>query len=123
MHTTSVFPISRYLRAFDFAVSAAGYNSFHELVGFAVPTVFLPSLTLLDDQPARARWAAEQGAALCLSEVSAATVDAAVARLSDPAGRLPLVAACGRVARPNGAPAAMAAIEELLDRPVRAGSR
>lgn len=35
------FPISQYLRAFDFCISAAGYNSFHELIGFAVPTIFV----------------------------------------------------------------------------------
>jgi predicted glycosyltransferase len=54
-----VFPISRYFRALDFAVAAAGYNSFHELVGFGVPTAFVPNPSMpLDDQPARARWAA-----------------------------------------------------------------
>ena len=54
VHARSVFPISRYLRAFDFAVAAAGYNSFHELVGFGVPTAFVPTPSMpLDDQPAR----------------------------------------------------------------------
>jgi UDP:flavonoid glycosyltransferase YjiC (YdhE family) len=124
VHARSVFPISRYLRAVDFAVAAAGYNSFHELVGFGVPTVFVPTAsTLLDDQVARARWAAEAGAALCVAEVNAATVDAAVSQLCDTAVRAGLAAACRRVARPNGAAAAMAAVEELLGVSGRAALR
>jgi len=124
VHARSVFPISRYLRAVDFAVAAAGYNSFHELVGFGVPTVFIPNPSMpLDDQVARACWAAEVGASLCLTDVTAATVDAAVSRVCDPAVRVALAAACRRVARPNGAGAAMAAVEELVGRPVRAAAR
>jgi len=38
-----LYPVSRYLRAFDLTVSAAGYNSFHEQIGFGIPTVFLPN--------------------------------------------------------------------------------
>ena len=39
----------------DAAFSAAGYNSFHELIAFAVPTVFVPNeYAIVDDQGARA---------------------------------------------------------------------
>lgn len=62
VHLISAYPLSRYLRAFDIAVSAAGYNSFHELLRFEVPTLFLPNLeTSLDDQRTRANYAAAQG--------------------------------------------------------------
>ena len=57
--STSTFPMSRYFRAFDIAVAAAGYNAFHELIAFAVPTLFVPMPRNTDDQAARARWAAE----------------------------------------------------------------
>jgi UDP:flavonoid glycosyltransferase YjiC (YdhE family) len=115
VRATSVFPISRYFRAVDFAVAAAGYNSFHELVGFGVPTAFVPNPSMpLDDQPARARWAAEAGAALCLEDVTADAVDEAVTRLADDAGRAALAARCREVAQPNGARAAMAAVEDVL---------
>jgi UDP:flavonoid glycosyltransferase YjiC (YdhE family) len=112
---TSVFPISRYFRALDFAVAAAGYNSFHELVGFGVPTAFVPNPSMpLDDQPARARWAADAGAALCLEEVTPDAVDEAVTLLADLDGRAALAARCREVARPNGARDAMAAVEDVV---------
>jgi hypothetical protein len=112
---TSVFPISRYFRALDFAVAAAGYNSFHELVGFGVPTAFVPNPAVrLDDQVARARWAADTGAALCLEDVTPEAVDGAVTLLADAGGRAGLAARCREVARPNGARDAMAAVEGLV---------
>jgi UDP:flavonoid glycosyltransferase YjiC (YdhE family) len=115
VRATSVFPISRYFRALDFAVAAAGYNSFHELVGFGVPTAFVPNPSMpLDDQPARARWAADAGAALCLTSVTPGTVDAAVSALADPASRAAFAARCREVARPNGARDAMAAVEGVV---------
>jgi hypothetical protein len=51
-------------RAADLTVSAAGYNSFHELLYAAVPTLFIPqSAPYLDDQERRARAASERGLA------------------------------------------------------------
>lgn len=46
----------------DAAVSAAGYNSFHELMHAGVPTVFVPLSRIADDQLERARRAQEAGA-------------------------------------------------------------
>jgi UDP:flavonoid glycosyltransferase YjiC (YdhE family) len=58
----STFPVPRYLAAFDLAVSAAGYNSFHELLSLAVPTVFVPNENpMMDAQELRALWAERQG--------------------------------------------------------------
>ncbi|MEM9707335.1 MAG: hypothetical protein AAF871_00965 [Pseudomonadota bacterium] len=49
-------------QAADFVVSAAGYNSFHELVYNRVPTIFLPQIaSFLDDQERRAAAAADRG--------------------------------------------------------------
>ncbi len=60
--TLSTFPLARYTRAFDFAVSATGYNSFAEWMSGCLPTVWIPNLsTMTDDQDARARWAADGG--------------------------------------------------------------
>lgn len=64
VHIVRHFPLSVYSRAFDVAVSAAGYNSFHELLRFGIPTLFVPNTeTALDDQVARARFAADRGLA------------------------------------------------------------
>lgn len=60
-----VYPLLRYLTAFDAAVSAAGYNSVHELIPAGVPTVLIPkSASQTDDQIARASFLADKGLAL-----------------------------------------------------------
>jgi predicted glycosyltransferase len=75
------FPLSEYSRAFDVSVSAAGYNSFHELLRFGVPTLFVPNAqTSLDDQSARARFAAINGLAHAVESVH---VDEAADLLAD----------------------------------------
>ena len=55
------YPMSRFYRAFDLAVAAAGYNAFHELLAHGVPSLFVPMPRQIDDQAARARWAQEEG--------------------------------------------------------------
>jgi predicted glycosyltransferase len=52
--------------AFDAAVSAAGYNTFGELMFAGVPTAFVPQTKLADDQEARAEAAARRGAGVML---------------------------------------------------------
>lgn len=64
VHLRSTFPMSRYYAAFDGAVSAAGYNAFHELVRFGVPSLFVPMERETDDQEARARHAEAAGVGL-----------------------------------------------------------
>ena len=56
----SVYPLARYLRAFDVFVGAAGYNSCCELVQSGIPALLLvPNDKLADDQVRRARMVAE----------------------------------------------------------------
>lgn len=62
VHVVNPIPLATYQRAFDVAISAAGYNSFHELLRFGTPTLFVPKRnSSLDDQDRRARWSADQG--------------------------------------------------------------
>jgi hypothetical protein len=61
VHLRATYPMSRYYEAFDGAVSAAGYNAFHELIRFRVPSVFVPMQRETDDQAARARYADRSG--------------------------------------------------------------
>lgn len=111
----SLYPISRYLTAVDLAVAAAGYNSFHELVGFAVPTAFVANTTTgMDDQPARARWAEQAEVGLDVPVLDAAGVRRVVGELGDPGRRAAMRAALLSVRRPNGAAAAQRAVEALL---------
>jgi UDP-N-acetylglucosamine--N-acetylmuramyl-(pentapeptide) pyrophosphoryl-undecaprenol N-acetylglucosamine transferase len=81
-------PVVEYIAAFDVAVSAAGYNSFNELMHFGVPTVFLPQEKWADDQNARAERAARAGAAVVLAsncDAFSQSLVGAVEQFRDPA--------------------------------------
>jgi UDP:flavonoid glycosyltransferase YjiC (YdhE family) len=113
VHLVREFPLSRRFRAFDLAVSASGYNSFHELLRFGIPTLFIPNQdTALDDQQGRARFAADRGLAHMLGRVS---VDATTALLDDLLNRgQQMVAKVASVDRGNGAAAAAVHLGTLI---------
>jgi glycosyl transferase family 28 len=51
-------------QAADFAVSAVGYNSFHEMLYHQIPAIFIPQMAgFTDDQERRARSASDRGLA------------------------------------------------------------
>lgn len=61
------YPFARYFKAFDMAISAVGYNSFHELLFAGVPTIFVPNEAMeQDNQLARALYADRQDLAVCV---------------------------------------------------------
>lgn len=76
-----VYPMLPFLRAFDVAVSAAGYNSVHELAFSGVPSVLLPFSRVLDDQERRARSVDAMGAGRCLVTPSADLLHESLAEL------------------------------------------
>jgi hypothetical protein len=89
-----VYPLVRYLNAFDASVSAAGYNAVHELVSGGVPTLLVAnSATRTDDQVARARGVAGRGLALTADEGDSEGLAHEVRRLLDAAVRAELTGA------------------------------
>lgn len=110
------FPISRYFRAFDFTISAAGYNAFHEILGFALPAIFIANgHEAMDDQDARAAFAEEHGCAFRLTEGTIDQLDDYIAALMDQRTRWLMQANALRLAQPNGAASAADAIAGLID--------
>jgi hypothetical protein len=116
VHTIrGVYPLARYFAAFDLAVAAAGYNTFHELLAAGVPTLFIPNHeTAADDQAARSRYAQEAGVAFDVPEPTPERIDAALTQLLDPAVRARMRAAALARYPANGAGDAMAAIEHRI---------
>jgi UDP:flavonoid glycosyltransferase YjiC (YdhE family) len=114
----SVYPLARYLQAFDFAFAASGYNSYHELVLAAVPTAFVPNLdTATDDQPARSRFAEQVGVGLDLPRPDRESVDRAVQILLDDERRTRMHERGVARRLPDGGGAAMQAILDSIEGP------
>lgn len=109
-----VYPVARYLRAFDVAVVAAGYNTSHEVVRSGVPGIFIPRVTeSVDDQHTRAVVADRRGLGWYVPDVDHPDLEVAL--------RGALAGERGGVGDPdvvsNGAAAAAAFITELTERP------
>ena len=109
------FPNSHYLRAFDFVVSAAGYNTFHELIGYGLPTIFVPNEKVeTDDQLGRSRFADEHGLGLCMAVSELDNFESYAHRLMDPGERGRIVAACRQHSWHNGAEVAAARLAAVM---------
>jgi hypothetical protein len=117
VHVRGSFPVARHYPAFDLAISAAGYNAFHELLAAGVPTLFVPMSRESDDQAARARWASEAGVGTAVADASPPAIERALEELLDPVRRRQIAAAAGRLSHENGAGAAARALVEMLADP------
>lgn len=116
VRSISAFPLARYLAAFDVAVAAPGYNTFHELLVAGVPTLFVPNTsTAVDDQVARAGHAADKGVALTADEHDLTAVTDGVAQLLTGDIRQQLQDALRTVTVPDGADEAAARLRQLAD--------
>jgi UDP:flavonoid glycosyltransferase YjiC (YdhE family) len=115
VHLRATYPISRYYRAFDAAVSAAGYNGYHELIHLGVPALFVPMRRETDDQAARARYAEQAGVGLAATE--GARLAGALDELLDPARRARMGERLAELHPANGAAPAARWLEELASRP------
>jgi UDP-N-acetylglucosamine--N-acetylmuramyl-(pentapeptide) pyrophosphoryl-undecaprenol N-acetylglucosamine transferase len=110
------YPLAPYLPAFDAAISAAGYNTAHELLHFGMPSVFLPVAKGVDDQQARARRIAEAGAGVVLDNPSDEALADGLARVLDPASGRRYAESARALVPPGGAAAAARAILALDER-------
>jgi UDP:flavonoid glycosyltransferase YjiC (YdhE family) len=110
-----VYPLARYLAAFDAAVAAGGYNSVHELLTAGVPTLFVPNPTSgTDDQPARTRWLADQGFARHADASDLDDVRRQARALHDEHERERLRKACAELPKPGGSREAAEQVARLL---------
>lgn len=109
------FPITKYYSAFDFTISAAGYNSFNEILSFGLPAIFIANEhSMLDDQNGRAAYAEEHGAALRLPATQLPAIGPLMDALLDERLRWLAKANSGRLAQGNGAAEAAEAIARLV---------
>jgi hypothetical protein len=119
------FPLAQYFRAFDFSISAAGYNTFHDVISYALPTLFIANRhPSMDDQAGRAKFAQDRSAAFEMSEDDLGDLPQLLQLFLNEKAREFLRQRCVQIARPNGAKAAARELEGLLSgksTPARAG--
>jgi hypothetical protein len=90
-----VYPLAKYLSAFDAAISAGGYNTVHEFLYAGIPTLLVPSVGHeTDDQLARSVECARAGLALYAHPGDIDAVAAQASALLDPDVRKRLSLAC-----------------------------
>lgn len=107
-------PAAELLGGVDVAVTAAGYNTWNELMHAGVPSLFVPQDKIADEQEARARRAEAAGAGRVLA--SLAELPAALAGYRDPAARAAAsTAARGLVPRSCARDAAAELLSLVLD--------
>lgn len=122
--TVSTFPLAKYTRAFEFAVSAAGYNSFAEWMSGGLPAVWIPNMsTMTDDQDARARWAADNGYGLRAMEDDPGSIFESVRQMCLDDAREDIRARLGEIDFSNGAQEAASLLESAWIKHERAKGR
>jgi glycosyltransferase involved in cell wall biosynthesis len=113
--TLRLYPAFRYSTAFDVMVSAAGYNSFHESILGAVPTLFVPNeAEEMDRQAARARYADRTGLGRFLSPRDIYSAGARLDEILDWRTRAEIKERCQRVFAGDGAAEIARFVEETI---------
>jgi UDP:flavonoid glycosyltransferase YjiC (YdhE family) len=108
------FPLSRVYAAFDFSVSAAGYNTFHEVIAQGLPTIFVANRhPSMDDQGARAEFAQDHGAGFDLKEEEMHLFPTLCRAMLTPQANAVLREGCAAFDPANGAADAAAIIRAL----------
>ena len=109
------YPNSLLFNAFDFAIMAGGYNSYHEAIAFALPTLFIPNLdTGMDDQLARVKAGEEKGACMVLSNQAEGAFREALHQLLENSNRDEIRVACTAMQHENGALRSAEALIQMI---------
>lgn len=104
IRTIRDYPNSLSFNGFDFAIMAGGYNSYHEAIEFALPTIFLPNTeTGMDDQVARVKAGAEAGACIMITDQNDESIQNAVTKMINLEERMKFVESCTKLSKLNGA--------------------
>ncbi|WP_280640975.1 glycosyltransferase family protein [Sinorhizobium meliloti] len=92
----TAYPAYKFSNAWDAAIVRASYNTFHESIAGAIPTLFVPDESEdMDRQVDRARWARDRGVGLLSRlEASHGELQKAVDTVLDAQARNRLAAAC-----------------------------
>lgn len=110
----SIYPLANYAKAFDFVVSATGYNSFHEWIAYEVPTLWIANAnTITDDQVGRARFAHDAGLGFAAGPGGSISIADAVQLLGQTGVRAKVRAAMQDIAFQNGAGEAARHISQM----------
>ncbi|MEZ5887034.1 MAG: glycosyltransferase [Paracoccaceae bacterium] len=107
-----------FARAADLVITAAGYNSFHEVLYHRLPAIFIPQMAeFMDDQTRRARAAAERDLARTVDAQELLRLEREVAQLLDMDGAAALRAALETADLPQtGTAEAASLIDEVARR-------
>jgi UDP:flavonoid glycosyltransferase YjiC (YdhE family) len=108
------YPLSQYFKAFDFSISAAGYNTFHEIMNFDLPTIFIPNRhPSMDDQAGRSTLAQARQAAFEVDESDLADLPDLIGLLMDGKARSFLASNSASLHQANGAADAARLLTQL----------
>lgn len=109
------YPNAKYFNGFDFAVSACGYNTFHELIYFGVPAIYLPNMNAaIDDQYARAMIAQNHDAGIVITDIGTPELGQAISRMCDKEENERMRKSCHGIIEKNGAESAAEIILNLF---------
>lgn len=111
------FPLADVIHAFDAVVCAAGYNSVHEVIPAAIPTLLIANNRGTDNQFARARWCQDKNLTLYADSESLRDIEAKSRALTDIETRTRLSQECLKVGELAGAAEIAGIIVENIDSP------
>lgn len=120
VRTISIYPLAKYAKAFDFVVSATGYNSYHEWIAYGVPALWIPnSNTITDDQLGRAVYAHDFGLGYMANSGELHAIELAINNLGDDAVRSSIREKLETASFTNGAYAAAEHISTIARESVK----